>query len=99
MVGPARRVVMATLAPATDGLPFLVGLSEPYAELMRTACGGFAELGPVVRDRGGAVGLLRSARRLQTLARRPCAAGGPAGPAGPRRRCCSGARLDGEPAA
>jgi hypothetical protein len=59
--------VLATLAPATDGRPFLVALAEPDAGLLAAACDGFAALGPLVRDRGGAVGLLRSERRLQTL--------------------------------
>lgn len=60
--------VLATLAPATDGHPFLVALAQPDAELLAAACEGFPALGLVVRDRGSAMGLLRSERRLQTLA-------------------------------
>ena len=59
--------VLATLAPATDGRPFLVALVEPDDELLVAACDGFAALGPVLAERAGAVGLMRSERRLQTL--------------------------------
>ena len=60
--------VLATFAPATDGRPFLVALAEPDADLLAAACAGFLALGEIVRDRGGAIGLLRSERRLHTIA-------------------------------
>jgi hypothetical protein len=59
--------VFVTVAPATDGRPFLVALAEPDAEVLAMACEGFPSLGPVAVERDRAVGLLRSERRLQTL--------------------------------
>jgi hypothetical protein len=53
-----------TMAPATDGRPFLVGLATADPELVSQAAGGLRDREAAAALNDGEFGLLRSERRL-----------------------------------
>lgn len=55
-----------TMAPATDGRPFLVALAVASPELVLQAAGGLQDREAAATLAGGEFGLLRSERRLVT---------------------------------
>lgn len=58
----------AVLAPANDGLPFLVALPGPDWALLDALQGGFDALVTAVGDHPGGLGMLSSERRLTSAA-------------------------------
>lgn len=60
--------VLVSVAPTNDSHLFLVALLRADPELLDAACTGFEALGTLVRDAGAALGLVRSERRLTTVA-------------------------------
>jgi hypothetical protein len=55
-----------SMAPATDGRPFLVALAAPDPELVRAAADGLPDRQSAAELIDGEIGLLRSERRLVT---------------------------------
>jgi hypothetical protein len=55
---------LLSVAPSTDGRPFLVALPRLDLELLELAVGPFESLAAATLARGGGVGLVRSERRL-----------------------------------
>jgi hypothetical protein len=53
-----------TMAPATDGRPFLIGLATADSELVAKAAGGLRDREAAAALNDGEFGLLRSERRL-----------------------------------
>jgi hypothetical protein len=60
--------VLMTSAPAGDGTPFVVALSRPEPELLALVGGRFEDIAAAAVARGGELGMLRSERRLASLA-------------------------------
>lgn len=59
--------VLVSVGPTNDSHLFLVALLHADPELLDAACTGFEALAPLVRDAGGALGMVRSERRLTTV--------------------------------
>jgi glycosyltransferase A (GT-A) superfamily protein (DUF2064 family) len=60
--------VLVAVGASHDGSPYLIGLARPDPELLALATGGFADLVTALGAREGALGLLRSERRLASAA-------------------------------
>jgi hypothetical protein len=68
VLGDLADGVLVTVGASHDGSPYLIGLARPDPELLGLATGGFAELVTALGAREGALGLLRSERRLASAA-------------------------------
>jgi hypothetical protein len=63
-----RAGVLLSSAASGDGTPFLVALSRPKPELLAVIGGSFEEVGAAAVALGGELGMLRTERRLTTVA-------------------------------
>jgi glycosyltransferase A (GT-A) superfamily protein (DUF2064 family) len=63
-----RAGVLLSIAPTGDGTPFLVALARPEPDLLALMGAPFEQVTAAAVARGSEMGLLRSERRLATLA-------------------------------